>query len=605
MGRRGQPGGQVEFIALDGEGWTLEGDHKYVLIMDSDGRRLTDERGIATKRVFDFILALPPRRVPVVFGLNYDVNMWLRDLGRARLQELWSTGRSHWFDYTLEWIPGKWFKVSKAGGRSVKVFEVFGFFQTRFVKALEDWDIPVQDVDSLEEMKASRSTFDPTMLPAMIEYCHTECKLLVRLMEGLRDALEYVDIRLRSWNGAGAIAAALLRREGVKDHLVHHGDLPPAVAQASLCAYFGGRTELFQQGRFPLVSQYDICSAYPAAAIGLQSLTTATWEPIRKYDVRLDHGLFECTWTIPPSSGLGPFPYRTRNGRICYPLNGRGWYHACEIRDARRLYGDDIQVHSGWVPRDNHPDYPFAFIPELYAYRRKLKEDGHAAQKCLKLAINSLYGKLAQGVGFRDTPPPFQSYFWAGEITARTRARMLSIAAQHPDDLIMLATDGVFFAGDVPLQGETIGNNLGDLEHGTITDAFFAQPGVYCGTKDGVVIRRSRGFFAKEIDFDSVAVGSDQYGPDYEGRYSSTRFHGLGTSLMAKDLGHWRQWVTSDRKLLLMPSMKRVLDPTARPVRHTPPRLPDDAVTSLPYTPKRGHSDDEADYRQGKDQPLR
>jgi hypothetical protein len=602
MGRRDHT--LTEFVAVDGEGWTLEGEHRYVLIMDSDGRHLVDERGLATKRVFDFLLGLPAKRVPVAFGLNYDVNMWLRDVGRARLKELWETGTTQWFDYALEWIPGKWFAV-KRGKQRTKVFEVFGFFQTRFVGALEAWDIPVQDTDELEDMKAARSTFDPSMLPRMVEYCHTECKLLVQLMEGLRDALEYVDIRLRSWNGAGAIAAALLRREGVKNHLVHHGDLPSEVAYASLCAYFGGRTELFQQGRIPLVSQYDICSAYPYAAISLPSLAGATWGLCRNEDDQFEHGLFPCRWSVTPSARLGPFPYRTKGGRICYPLNGSGWYHATEIRDARRLYGDDIRVGQGWVPRTDSSENPFAFIPELYAYRRKLKEDGHAAQKCLKLAINSLYGKLAQGVGFRDTPPPFQSYFWAGEITARTRARMLSIAAQHPDALVMLATDGAFFAGDVSLPGETIGNELGDLEHGTITDAFFAQPGVYSGTKDGVVLKRSRGFFAKEIDFDGAAMGYDLQGADYIGHYSSTRFQGLGTALMAKDMGRWREWVTADRKLTLMPSMKRVEDPDARPIRHLPPTLPDDAVPSLPYTPKRGHSDDEADYRQGKDQPMR
>jgi hypothetical protein len=228
-----------------------------------------------------------------------------------------------------------------------------------------------------------------------------------------------------------------------------------------------------------------------------------------------------------------------------------------------------------------------------------------AAEKCIKLGINSLYGKLAQGVGFKGSAPPFQSYYWAGAITAVTRARMLRLAAQHTDSLVMIATDGIFFSGSVTLAGESIGTDLGELEYGEITDAFTAQPGVYCGTKDGEKVARSRGFFAKEIDFEAVKAGSEKSGPDYIGRYSSTRFHGLGTALMGKELSNWRHWITSDRSLNLYPSYKHVVDPMARPVRHSAPTLPTPVVPSREYHPKGGHADDQSDYRQGKDQPLR
>jgi hypothetical protein len=593
------------FVAIDGEAWTLGEDHRYVLLMDSHHRHIVNPEGIPTKQCFEFLLDLPAHSIPVAFGLNYDVNMMLRDFGKARLKELWKEGACQWFDYKVEWVPGKWFKVTH-GKRKVRIFEVFGFFQARFVKALEDWNIPVQDNEELEEMKASRSTFDESMLTRIIEYCHTECRLLVQLMEGLRDALLHVDISLRTWNGAGAIAAAILSKEGVKTHLVRQDDLSPPVAHACLSAYFGGRTELFRQGCFPRVSQFDICSAYPWAATYLPSLTNAKWRRYKVYSLRHEHAIWHVTWDIPDGATLGPFPYRAKGGRICYPLNGRGWYHAIEVDQARRLYPDHIRVHEGWALIPGPDDgTPFNFIAPLYAYRRQLKLDGLAAEKCLKLGINSLYGKLAQGIGYKDHPPPFQSYFWAGEITARTRARMLSIASQHPERLIMLATDGVFFAGDVSLDGEPIGTELGDLERGTITDAFTAQPGVYTGIKDDTIIKRSRGFFAKEIDFDVIKEGSESVGPYFVGRYASTRFQGLGTSLMRRDMSMWRTWVTQDRKLILAPQVKTIIDPDERPVRHAPPRLSAPVIPSLPYAPKHGHADDDDEYRQGKDQPLR
>lgn len=601
-------GTRRKFIAIDGEGWTLTDEHRYVLLMDSNGRRIVDPAGLPTKQCFDFLLSLPPKTIPVAFGLNYDVNMMLRDFGRARLQELWREGSCQWFDYRVEWIPGKWFKVTHPKRGKVKVFEVFGFFQMSFVKALKAWNIEVQDGDELESMKQSRSTFDAEMLPRIIDYCRTECELLVKLMDGLRDALEFVNIKLTTWNGAGAIAAAILRAENVKSHLVHQSDLPSEVQHACLCAYFGGRTELFQQGSFPVVSQYDICSAYPYAALSLPSLTNSRWSHVKRYDPGVRHAIWHVDWSISASAdvGLGPFPYRTKGARICYPRNGRGYYHASEVQAAKQLYpGDAIRVSGGWILSTDGSSSPFEFIESLYAYRRQLKSEGLAAEKCLKLGINSLYGKLAQGVGFKGQPPPFQSYFWAGEITARTRARMLTLAAQHPDELVMIATDGIFYAGEVELEHETIGTGLGELEHGTITDCFTAQPGVYCGTKEGAEVKRSRGFFAREIDFQAVQRGSEEFGPYYIGHYQTTRFQGLGTALMSRDMSKWRTWPTADRKLVLAPSTKRILDPEDRPVRHVPPVLSEPVIPSLPYTPKRGHSDDEEEYRQGKDQPLR
>jgi hypothetical protein len=613
MGRRRQP---KSFVAVDGEGWTIDGEHRYVLLCDSTGRHVVDDHGLSTKACFDFLVSLPRDCIPVAFGLNYDVNMMLRDIGRARLQELWTDGSTTWFDYNVEWIPGKWFYVSKGtltkrnNAPRAKVFETFGFFQSSFVKALKAWDIPVQDMDELEAMKAARSDFDPELMPRIIEYCHTECDLLVNLMDGLRDALTYIGITINSWNGAGAIAAAVLRKRGVKGHLVHQQDLPKEIQHATLSAYFGGRTELFQQGAFETLSQYDIRSAYPAAAVSLPSLTGSEWihrGPTESGGGIERHSIYRVEWDIPYAPDLvGPFPYRTRGGSICYPTNGAGWYHGCEVREAQRLYGGHIRLLEAWVlyPEDGS-DSPFGFIPDLYAYRAQLKSEGMAAEKCIKLGINSLYGKLAQGVGFKGSAPPFQSYYWAGAITAVTRARMLRLAAQHTDSLVMIATDGIFFSGSVTLAGESIGTDLGELEYGEITDAFTAQPGVYCGTKDGEKVARSRGFFAKEIDFEAVKAGSEKSGPDYIGRYSSTRFHGLGTALMGRELSNWRHWITSDRSLNLYPSYKHVVDPMARPVRHSAPTLPTPVVPSREYHPKGGHADDQSDYRQGKDQPLR
>lgn len=588
------------FSGVDGESYTVSGEHRYVLLMDSSGAHIFDPDGLSTKRCFDFLLSLPPKHIYAAFGLNYDVNMMLVDFGRQRLKELWRDGETMWFDYHVQWIPGKWFRLRK-GDKSIKVNEVFGFYQCSFVKALEKWKIPTQDLDKLEGMKATRSIFTDEMRTEIIEYCHTETLLLNQLLEKLREALLSVGIKNTSWNGAGSIAAAILRKERVKDHLVHQHELPQEIQYATLKAYFGGRTELFQQGEFSTLYQYDIVSAYPYAAISLPTLQQGTWTHVHRYSRVSPYSIWHVRYGV--VGKLSPFPYRYKGSRIMYPTNGEGWYHQHEVSKAVELFGSQIEVIEGWVFTPANDSKPFDFIPALAAEKVRYKREGHAGEKVLKLGINSLYGKLAQGVGFNDQPPPFQSYFWAGYITSHCRSVMLDLAFVAGDSLVMIATDGIFTSEPLPVM---CGIELGNLEGTILTNAFTAQPGVYCATKDGVEIRKSRGFFAKEIDFDALRMGYREMGDSYIGHYTSTRFIGLGTGLMAKTLDKWRTWETKERKLVLHPSSKRVADPDARPVVHFPPVLPDHFPPSAPYKPKRGgYTEDEEDYTQGKEQPLR
>jgi hypothetical protein len=591
------------FSGIDGESYTVEGEHRYVLLMESTGAHIFEPNGLGTKQCFDFLLSLPKKKIYVAFGLNYDVNMMLVDFGKARLKELWTDGECLWFGYKIEWIPGKWFRIKK-GNDSIRIDEVFGFFQTSFLRALEKWKIPPQDQAMIEKMKGSRSVFDDGMRKQLIEYCHLETVLTNQLMEAVRGSTKSVGLQVQRWNGAGAIAASILKRGGVKDHIVRHDDLEKEVQYATLKAYFGGRTELFQQGRFRRLYQYDIVSAYPYAAISLPSLTKGYWKYEKTYNPQWEHAIWHVRWRITDPT-ISPFPYRYKGARICYPSNGEGWYHACELRAALSASpSGGIDVLDGYVFHCANSDRPFYFVPLLAAEKVKYKRKGHGGEKILKLGLNAMYGKLAQGKGYKDTIPPYQSFFWAGEITARTRARMLELAHLSPENVVMIATDGIFYKEDPRVR---FTDELGGLDKTILSDCFTAQPGVYRAfTDDGTEIRKSRGFFAKEIDFEQLEQGFTEQGPYFIGNYLSTRFVGLGTALMSKDMGHWRSWQKKTRKLTLHPSVKRLLDSESRPVLHLPPILSEPVVPSAPYTPKgAGYLEDEEDAIQGKEQPLK
>lgn len=582
----------TEFVAVDGEAI----DDRYRLLCSSEGRHVYSDAGaLSTVDCLEFLLGHAAKgRTLVCFGLGYDANNWLCDLSPAYLKELWAEQTVCWGLYRLEWLPGRWLAVKHIDGRYVKVCETFGFFQTSFVRALADWGYTPPA--ALAEMKAARGTFTAAQLAKIVAYCHDECRLLVALMDDLAAACAVAGVTPKSWIGAGAMAAALLQARGVREHHRHDLDIaePDVANEAILGAYFAGRIELLHQGVHTNVAGLDIRSAYPAAATHLPSLDGAQLVARKRYDPAAPHALWRCSWANLPGLVM-PFPTR-HNGAILYPRTGSGIYHAAEVAAARACFGPAIRIDGGWVLKVCRPEKPFGWVPELFAQRAAWQRAGNPAQKPLKLGLNSLYGKLAQGYGYGGRTPAWQSYMWAGEITARTRARMLTAAhgARQP---MMLATDGVYC--QTAKVKPTARKVLGSWEGQRIDWLFCAQAGVYEAIHDGLSVVKSRGFFAREVDYEQLREEWQRDGAQATYTYRSTRFIGLGTALARNRLDLWNTWATDPRTLTLMPARKIALpDGTLAPIGGP--------VTSEPYEPKISLVDAKVlENVQGSEQPLR
>lgn len=591
-------------LAIDGEGITdADGRHRYVMLAASDGS-YTAAHNLTTFDCFEYLLALPKNHLIVGFSINYDIAKWLSIVPKRHLERLWKEGYVKWGQYSIRYAPSKQITIKSTDGRMVHIYDVFGYFQRAFVYALEEWKVGTpEQVERIRTMKASRGSFSDESTKEMLEYCLEECRLLVVMMTKLRDAIIEGNIPMKQWYGAGAIAAAILEKEGVKRHVERQP--PSKFSEPILSAYFGGRFELFESGEHKDVHLYDIRSAYPAILSELPCQTHLIYEDYASH-VDAEYGLYLCSWNVPRKTPYPPFPFRDMKTRqILYPCTGKGWYHASEVKAAIRSFPGCITVERSIVFRpvcpDDCPRLPFAFIPGYYAYRNELKRQGSQAQLTLKLGLNSLYGKTAQGVGFGDTKPPFQSYLYAGMITAGTRAMLLEAIAQSPDDIIWTATDGI--ASKTPLDLPE-GSELGEWEYTTADWVFCVQPGVYQVSKGGVVETRSRGFGKQETAFD--AIKASYYENPIWGTYSytTTRFVGLGSALSRRDFwGTFGRWREMERRVTFFPSKRYpelLLDAremgltgddllhmtSTPPIRYWPPDGHATQEYSAPYQPK-------------------
>lgn len=565
------------FIAIDGEGEDdANGIHHYTMLTASNGAQhhVIQSASLSTVQCFDFLLKLRmlyPSGIFCGFSFNYDINMMLRDIDEKTLTKIWKEGGAIWGKYYISWMPGKIFRVSEyARGNkkpinTITIYDTFSFFQKSFVRTLDDWKIgTAEQVHTILQMKKQRGIFNEVDNKTILEYNTLECVLLVELMNKLRKALGECELYLTSWHGAGAVGGALLKKHGVDEHIA---PLSSEVKDAVMRAYFGGRFQTLMLGEFDTAHSHDIRSAYPSSLLNLPSMKDGEWIETNTYDDNEVYSVWHVEWNVPrDKQTIAPFPHRYKR-KIAYPNKGKGWYWYPEVAAAKRVYGEQITVLSGYVFKPNNPTKPFSFLTEAYRQRNEFKKAGNDAQLVLKLGINSVYGKTAQGTiirkGQTPKPPKFQSYFYAGYCTSLTRARIFEMAMRKPDKVIAFATDGVFATEKLTTDDEDR-NELGQWEYGEPFYLFWAQSGVYfaIAKEDGKnriserAHRKTRGLGKSEVSFAKLRkqwydIKNRMFASD---TVSIRRFIGLQYALHVKHMKDWRKWVKIEKKLQLWPN---------------------------------------------------
>jgi hypothetical protein len=260
--------------------------------------------------------------------------------------------------------------------------------------------------------------------------------------------------------------------------------------------------------------------------------------------------VYHITWSLPPDTLVTPFPFRAPDGGIHYPLQGEGYYWACEVETALLAFPECIQIIRGYGFNMATSLKPFTFVQELFEARKVYKAAGDHTQLVIKLGLNSLYGKTAQTVGFENSLPPFQSFIWAGLITASIRAELYKAAMTNPGAIIAFCTDGIFSTDPIP--SLTIGENLGEWEYKAYDTLFIIKPGFYMAKSKKLECSTTRGFRRSTINFENLKQEWNDNGIAGKITVQDSHFNGMkqtkGNPLT------WRKWVTAPRTLNFWPS---------------------------------------------------
>ncbi len=503
-------------IAWDGEGMKLSGDdmpQHYVLFgCSADTENPMVGRKLEMLDILDYIISIGeryPRAVHVGYGFRYDMNMIVQSMSvqdKAILKlenkvTLRPATRPR-MKYRIEWIPGKMFTVTKRWGKgkrdatTVTIDDVVSFFACPFIKAVESIlgdELTEYEREVVAHGKEARADNVWADMPEVRRYWDAEIKLMARMVERFREVMFDAGFKLTRWYGPGALASYVIRTKKLRDH-IQNRPFEDSVHEASKHAYAGGRFELFRVGRIEgPVYGYDINSAYPSALSNAPSLGIehGEWvhvsapthiEEFGVYRVRYRHGgkpnVFEYR--------AMPLFHRDNRGAISFPQALEGWYWSPEASVAQSIgarYGG-VEITEGWVWRHDGTK-PFKFMEEMFNKRMELGKKNVISMP-YKLGPNSMYGKLAQRVGWKtdkdgNTQPPMSHCLpLAGWITSRCRAELMKAIMQIPmADLIAVETDGIYTTRAPRDMALDFGDGLGQWGVDNYDEMLYLQNGIY------------------------------------------------------------------------------------------------------------------------------
>lgn len=460
-----------EFVAYDGEGWGTS----YTLLANSEGEYTANPEGLSSKDCLEFLSSkfdAPVKRV--FFSFGYDVNHIIKDFSDGQIEVLIKGESVVYEGFRVSYIPGKIFIVN-----GFRYYDVFSFFATNFISVVRKMLGPERVTESLIEGKAGRGTFETWDLDKLIAYNSEELALLIEIMDKLKLAFTEIGVNLSEWYGPGAVAKYWFKAHGVLPNEKHTA----GSIEALNSAYYGGRFEQISLGKINDVYEYDIHSAYPSAMVDMPYFTS--WKRTKdfvddpysiwyiSFDLRDNQRLEPVYRNSPKPHPFLPLPVRSKDGHICFPMVGKGWYWYPEVKVMLDFFPDaKVTYHDGY--RAAVSGRPFAWIRDLYDYRRRLRDSGNLAQYAIKVGLNSLYGKCAQRVGRN----PYFSLAWAGYITAVTRAKLARAGYEGGSENVLgFATDALFSGNAIPTLSLT--DQLGDWEKAHFSSAIFFQSGVY------------------------------------------------------------------------------------------------------------------------------
>jgi hypothetical protein len=381
------------------------------------------------------------------YNLNFDINIFLKDLDDSALQELRATNSVEatvgGTTFQITYIPKKMLELREDNDMVSRHYDLSQFcYSGTLDDAASDW----LDGDA---GKAEPSV-DPTMSAwdkslqrkddsgiayvggeieryseEVAEYARRDADLTYDIAyEVVRTAEDEISpaVPFGKPYSTGFVAGDFLKAH-MESKVQYRSD---DFQRAALKSYAGGRFEIYERGRVEdAVAGPDINSAYPAVMDSLPALANLSVGSLESfegdaidvlrrtygddyYDLR-GYGFVKAKVTTDASRRIQPFAVKNEDaGRVEFPAleNREIWTIApifCHAIDAGYVEDYEIIEGAAALPEGEFASLKKAYgdygvdIGGLYAKRKALEAEGrNRPAKLIKIVLNSLYGKTCQ-----------------------------------------------------------------------------------------------------------------------------------------------------------------------------------------------------------------
>lgn len=419
-----------------------------------------------------------------VYNLKFDASILLKtlDIGLEKFyeDEFSMTTES---GIKIKYLNKKCLSFSK-GNTTINIFDALQYF----IGAGENGGSSLDSVAKayLGEQKEYLGKYQNKVFPdiieieelrLIIEYCIKDCILTAQLMNIWIDAFfNNFGFYPNKFYSAGFVSVLVMRTK--LNQFYTFGNSPFIVQQLAYKSYFGGRFEIMEKGFMKDIYHYDIKSAYPHAMAELPDFNHGRWFRIKSKEdfinkAKNEVGFYKIIVDV-KEKHVAPFLFRGINGEVL-PPRGKFMTHTTgyELSKALDYYDFDLLGIEGFYfkPQIKEKTEFNNLIQDMYKTRMKQK---NAGQKYVyKVIINSIYGKTAQA---KPTPKGLFSPILCASITGHCRAKLLDVAKDNKNDIVMFATDGIFSKKKLNLD---IGNELGQFDFEFHPKFILLMAGIY------------------------------------------------------------------------------------------------------------------------------
>ncbi len=509
------------FIGFDTETYSQNGN--LLCLCTSVGRvhYVTgyEDRPVSFEHIVNYLqmCKMSPKALYVSYNLKFDAEVILKSLGKEILTQFYKDDKfqGEYEGYKIRYIPKKFLSIRK-NNETLLFFDALQFFIGSGVDGKTDLDSVAKlwlgeqkqyDGVYMDKKFPSMDRIAPEEFEKIIDYCYKDACLVKNLMDiWVKKFYENFKFYPDKYYSAGYLTSQYFKTQ--LPSFYSFNDTPYVVNELAYKCYFGGRFEIFQRGLIKNVHHYDIKSAYPHAMSELPDLTNGTWSKLQNsIDIyTADMGFFQIKVKI-NENYLTPFLLRQVNGLVTCPTGSLTTHVTLsELKVAIEEYDMKIEVVSGYTFRANKYDETTPFnklIKNMYDIRTRQTNTG---QKYIyKVLLNAGYGKFAQ------TKPQIRGLFnpvICAFITGHCRGHLINAVMDNKDDIVMLATDGIFTRKKLKRSSIDLGTNMGNFDYKFHPKLKLIQAGVYAtNTRDDPMLKaHSRGFALKIIEGDKVRV---------------------------------------------------------------------------------------------------